>query len=108
MKPLTELQPLLLSEPAALPDQMGNFPRFRYMGSKFRLLPWIHDTLQGLDFETATDAFSGSGVVSYLLKSMCKQVQTNDNLNFPSVLTDARRRAVAVVFRRQDPDLKYC
>ena len=68
---------------------MGNFPRFRYMGSKFRLLPWIHGTFQELDFETATDAFSGSGVVSYLLKSMGKQVRANDTLAFPSVLTAA-------------------
>lgn len=68
---------------------MGNFPRFRYMGSKFRLLPWIHDTFQTLDFESATDAFSGSGVVSYLLKAMGKQVRSNDSLAFPSVLTAA-------------------
>jgi len=59
------------------------------MGSKFRLLPWIHDTLQELDFETAIDAFSGSGVVSYLLKGMGKQVRANDALAFPSVLTAA-------------------
>ncbi|MDP3850924.1 MAG: DNA adenine methylase [Luteolibacter sp.] len=89
MKPLTELQPLLLNDLGALPDQMGYFPRFRYMGSKFRLLPWIHDTFQELDFETATDAFSGSGVVSYLLKGMGKQVRANDTLAFPSVLTEA-------------------
>lgn len=73
MKPLTDLPPFLLNEPGALPVQMGNFPRFRYMGSKFRLLPWIHGTFQDLDFETATDAFSGSGVVSYLLKAMGNQ-----------------------------------
>ncbi|NBB78730.1 MAG: DNA methyltransferase [Verrucomicrobia bacterium] len=59
------------------------------MGSKFRLLPWIHDTLVGIDFETATDAFSGSGVVSYLLKSMNKEVKANDALVFPSILTIA-------------------
>jgi DNA adenine methylase/adenine-specific DNA-methyltransferase len=59
------------------------------MGSKFRLLPWIHETLSALNFETATDAFSGSGVVSYLLKAMGKQVRANDTLSFPSVLTSA-------------------
>lgn len=74
MKPLIELQSFLLNNPGTLPDQMGSFPRFRYMGGKFRLLPWIHDNFQELDFETATDAFSGSGVVSYLLKAMGKQV----------------------------------
>lgn len=89
MKPLAEIQPLRLSSTEGLPNEMGNFPRFRYMGSKFRLLPWIHDTFQELDFETATDAFSGSGVVSYLLKGMGKQVRANDTLAFPSVLTAA-------------------
>ena len=68
---------------------MGSFPRFRYEGSKFRLLPWIHDTLQDLDFETATDAFSSSGDVFYLLKSVGKQIRANEALNFPSVLTAA-------------------
>ena len=89
MKPLLESETFHLNRGGALPEQMRNFPRFRYMGSKFRLLPWIHDTLQELDFETVTDAFSGSGVVSYLLKGMGKQVRANDTLAFPSVLTAA-------------------
>lgn len=59
------------------------------MGSKHRLLEWLHSVLQQLDFQTATDAFSGSGTVSYLLKSMGKQVHANDALNFPSVLSKA-------------------
>ena len=105
MKPLTELQPLLMSEPGALPDQMGRFPRFRYMGSKFRLLPWIHDTFQGLDFETVTDAFSGSGVVSYLLKGMGKQVRANDTLNFPSVLTAATVANTATRLDHEDLEI---
>lgn len=89
MKPLTELQPQRPSESAGVPGQMEHFPRFRYMGSKFRLLPWLHDALRGLPFESVTDAFSGSGVVSYLLKTMGKQVRSNDTLSFPSVLTAA-------------------
>jgi adenine-specific DNA-methyltransferase len=89
MRPLLELQPLLPGSPGALPVQMACFPRFRYMGSKFRLLPWIHEQLQQLDFSTVTDAFSGSGVVSYLFKTMDKQVSANDALAFPSVLTAA-------------------
>lgn len=72
-----------------LPAQMEKFPRFRYMGSKFRLLDWIHSTLNELEFETAVDAFSGSGVVSYMMKTMGKQVHSNDSLNFPHVLTQA-------------------
>jgi adenine-specific DNA-methyltransferase len=89
MKPLADLQIPLIPDTTVLPQALEFFPRFRYMGSKFRLLPWIHDTLQEFDFETATDAFSGSGVVSYLLKAMGKQVRANDSLAFPSVLTAA-------------------
>lgn len=89
MKILTEHQLSLIPETDGLPSELANFPRFRYMGSKFRLLPWIHETLAEIDFETATDAFSGSGVVSYLLKAMGKQVSANDTLSFPSVLTSA-------------------
>lgn len=89
MKPLAEAQPLLIPNTIGLPAALEYFPRFRYMGSKFRLLPWLHTAFQELDFETATDAFSGSGVVSYLLKAMGKQVRANDSLAFPSVLTAA-------------------
>ena len=105
MKPLAELQPPLLENLGTLPDQMASFPRFRYMGSKFRLLPWIHDTFQELEFDTVTDAFSGSGVVSYLLKGMGKQVAANDTLAFPSVLTAATVANSAT--RLDQADLDY-
>jgi adenine-specific DNA-methyltransferase len=59
------------------------FPQLRYMGSKHRLLPWIAETLSTLKFQSALDAFSGSGSVAYLLKSMGKRVVANDFLNFP-------------------------
>lgn len=86
---LEEHQMSLLPEAEGLPAELAKFPRFRYMGSKFRLLPWIHETFTDIGFETVTDAFSGSGVVSYLLKAMGKQVRANDALAFPSVLTSA-------------------
>src|SRR4051812_14993786 len=58
------------------------YPRLRFMGSKHRLLPWIESVLDGLEFTTALDAFSGSGCVSYLLKTMGKRVHANDFLAF--------------------------
>lgn len=85
----TDFSGLGVGEPLCLPSQFKNFPRFRYMGSKFRLLDWLHCTLHGLEFESAVDAFSGSGVVSYLLKSMGSQVHCNDSLSFPATLTAA-------------------
>lgn len=105
MKYPNDLSPFYLDETPALPDQMGSFPRFRYMGSKFRLLPWIHETFQDLDFDTATDAFSGSGVVSYLLKSMGKQVRANDTLAFPSVLTAATVANTATRLTAEDVEI---
>lgn len=72
-----------------VPPQVKSLPQFRYMGSKFRLLEWIHDTVNPLSFETALDAFSGSGAVSYLFKAMGKETHTNDALQFPSGLSRA-------------------
>jgi adenine-specific DNA-methyltransferase len=72
-----------------LPDQALGFPELRYMGSKHRLLPWIHGVFRGIDFETAADPFVGSGSVAYLLKAMGKRVIASDFLNFPTVLANA-------------------
>src|ERR1700744_3473792 len=72
-----------------LPEQARRFPELRYMGSKNRLLPWIHGVLRGLAFETAADPFVGSGSVAYLLKSMGKRVFASDFLSFPAVLARA-------------------
>jgi adenine-specific DNA-methyltransferase len=72
-----------------LPEHAAEYPELRYMGSKNRLLPWIHGVLRGLDFDTAADPFVGSGCVAYLLKAMGKSVMASDFLNFPAVLAAA-------------------
>jgi adenine-specific DNA-methyltransferase len=72
-----------------LPERVAEYPELRYMGSKRRLLPWIHGVLRGLKFETAADPFVGSGCVAYLLKAMGKRVIASDFLNFPAVLAAA-------------------
>ncbi|QNR64909.1 DNA adenine methylase [Rhodobacter capsulatus] len=59
------------------------------MGSKTRLLPWIFETLNTLDFESALDPFSGTGCVSYLMKSMGRRVIASDFLNFTSTVARA-------------------
>lgn len=71
------------------PAQIQSYPQLRYMGNKYRLLPWIWEVLEGIQFKTALDLFSGSGSVAYLLKAMGKQVVTNDFLNFPHQLAMA-------------------
>ena len=63
-------------------DARQKFPQTRYQGSKFKLIDWIKLAVQDLQFETALDAFGGTGVVSYLFKQMGKTVTYNDNLKF--------------------------
>ena len=67
----------------------GQFPRLRYMGSKYRLIPHLARAFTELGGVTALDAFSGSGVVSYLLKTCGYQVTANDFLAFPAIIARA-------------------
>ena len=76
-------------ENVPLPNHVHDYPELRYMGSKHRLLPWIHSVLRTLNFESAADPFVGSGCVAYLLKAMGKRVIASDFLNFPTVLAIA-------------------
>ncbi|WP_246241281.1 DNA adenine methylase [Mycolicibacterium madagascariense] len=78
------------------------FPRLRYMGSKYRLLPHLERVFAEIGGETAVDAFSGSGVVSYLLKVQGFEVTSNDFLNFPAVIAAATVQNSSV---RLDADL---
>lgn len=65
------------------------FPRVRYMGSKYGVLQALYDVFSSLSFDTALDAFSGSGVVAYLLKRMGKEVTANDFLAWPATIATA-------------------
>lgn len=71
------------------PAVVARYPQLRFMGSKYRLLPWIHKIVSGLRFETAIDAFAGSGCVGYLFKAMGKQVLANDFLNLSATVGKA-------------------
>lgn len=73
---------ITLWESTRFPEPARSYPQLRFMGSKHRLLPWIHEVLSGLEFHTALDAFAGSGCVAYLLKAMGKVVTANDFLDF--------------------------
>ncbi|MHC4984089.1 MAG: DNA adenine methylase [Planctomycetota bacterium] len=52
------------------------------MGSKQGLLPFIMRHVNSVSFETALDAFSGSGCVGYALKKAGKRVFANDHHRF--------------------------
>lgn len=61
---------------------LNNFPDTRYMGSKRKLLPSLENIFSQLEFDSVLDAFSGSASVAYLLKTLGKEVITNDYLRF--------------------------
>ena len=61
---------------------LENFPGTRYMGSKYRVLPFIWDTVKELHFDSVLDAFSGSASVSYMFKQQGKRVISNDFMQF--------------------------
>lgn len=68
-------------------QKISAYPFLRYMGSKHKLTPWIYEILKDLEFQSALDGFSGSGVVSYLLKAMGKSVYSNDFLHFSYLIS---------------------
>lgn len=70
-------------------NRTASFPRLRYMGSKYRLVPHLAGIFDEVGGTTALDAFSGSGVVSYLLKALGYQVTANDFLAFPTTIARA-------------------
>lgn len=78
-----------ISSSITFPERAKRYPRLRYMGSKHKLLPWIWETFNQLDFHSALDVFSGTGSVSYLLKAMGKRVVANDFLKFAQNLATA-------------------
>lgn len=88
---LQELLPFESVVSPILPPLMraAKFPRLRYMGSKYRLLPDLAKAFTEIGPDTVLDAFSGSGVVSYLLKSLGCRVTSNDFLAFPGAITEA-------------------
>jgi len=69
--------------------QLSLFPGTRYMGSKEKLLPALFDTFNELNFTSAIDLMSGTAVVSYLLKSMGKEVVSNDYMHMNHVIAKA-------------------
>lgn len=58
------------------------FPSTRFQGSKLKIVDWIWEGIKGLKFQTALDAFGGTGSVVYMLKEKGKQVTYNDILKF--------------------------
>lgn len=65
-----------------LTDDNPVFPSTRFQGSKLKIVNWIWDAIKDINFDTALDAFGGTGCVVYKLKEKGKQVTYNDILKF--------------------------
>lgn len=72
-----------------IPAQNSLFPQTRYMGSKEKLLPYIASVVDGIEFDSVLDLFSGTGDVSYLFKTLGKRVISNDYMKFTSDFSKA-------------------
>ncbi|KAF1293544.1 Dam family site-specific DNA-(adenine-N6)-methyltransferase [Candidatus Enterococcus leclercqii] len=77
------------SSPVTIPEQNNKFPSTRYMGSKEKLLSSINGVVSNFDYDSVLDLFSGSGSVSYLFKTLGKQVFSNDYMTFSSNMSKA-------------------
>jgi adenine-specific DNA-methyltransferase len=78
------------------------FPTTRYQGSKRKILPWIHEVVKDLEFETVLDACGGSASVSFLFKKMNKTVTYNDKLKFNYFIGKAIIENSNVTFTDED------
>ena len=61
---------------------IAKFPTTRYQGSKLKFVDWIWSCIKDIPFQTALDAFGGTGCVAYRLKQEGKTVTYNDLLPF--------------------------
>jgi len=85
-----------------LPVQVEKYPSTRYMGSKQSLLMQIANAVAPFQFESVLDLFGGSGVVSYMFKSLGKQVITNDYMTMNATLANALITNSKITLTKED------
>lgn len=85
-----------------LPVQVEKYPSTRYMGSKQSLLMQIANAVAPFQFESVLDLFGGSGVVSYMFKSLGKQVITNDYMTMNATLANALITNSEITLTKED------
>ena len=78
-----------VSSPLPVSKQTTRYPSTRYMGSKSKILPYIKEAVGKFECKTVLDLFSGSGVVSYMLKSEGKEVWSNDYMALGATFSKA-------------------
>lgn len=70
-------------------EQVQKYPQTRYMGSKRRMLSPIWEAVARFEPKSVVDLFSGSGVVSYMLKAQGLKVLSNDYMWMSSTFAKA-------------------
>lgn len=80
------------------------FPSTRFQGSKLKIVDWIWEAIKDIDFDTAIDAFGGTGSVGYMLKTKGKEVTYNDILKFNWCIGTALIENSEVILSKQDAD----
>jgi DNA adenine methylase len=88
--------------PPPMPRQVQLFPQTRYMGSKSKLLPQLWSVFSQLQFDSALDLFSGSGIVGYMLKAHAKQVISNDYMVMSTTIAKATIENPSVKLTQDD------
>ena len=71
------------------PLENVSIPSTRYVGSKQKLVNWIWENIQDLEFNSFLDLFGGTGVVGYVAKINGKKVIYNDYLKFNYIIGKA-------------------
>ncbi len=85
-------------------DQFSYFPGTRYMGSKNKIIHNIWDILKEYEFNSFFDAFAGSNVVGYFMKSKGKRVYTNDFMTISYITAKAIIENSRVLLDSNDVD----
>lgn len=101
-KPIARTRLKLVPEP--LPAQVEAYPSTRYMGSKEKLLPNLKAVLDNFEFNSAVDLFAGTGVVGYMMKSMGKEVISNDYMAMSATFARAMIENSSVTLGEEDID----
>lgn len=97
---LTQLS--LFSEQVA---HIAKFPSTRYQGSKQKFADWIWECIKHIPFNSALDAFGGTGSISFRLKEAGKCVTYNDILPFNSIIGKAIIENSNVKLEQNDIDV---
>ncbi|MCM1333074.1 MAG: DNA adenine methylase [Bacteroides sp.] len=83
----------------------NKFPSTRYQGSKAKFADWIWHEISHIPFQTALDAFGGTGSIAYKLKDNGKAVTYNDILPFNSIIGKAIIENKSVLLSESDINL---